>query len=97
MVSGGVSGDSLLVEDSGAKRRRRRRAVDDTYSPAMQLVWASPEEEQKAIQICGNNIACQFDYSVTKDESLANSTATGQMNFEEEQAVLGKYFFDVTK
>ena len=88
---GALPTDSLLVEDSGARRRRRRRAVDDDYNPTLEIVWDNPELEAKAIQICRDNIQCQFDFLSTKDESLANKTATSQMNFEEEQSVLGKY------
>ena len=89
-------GESLLVEDSGAKRRRRRRAVDDDYMPPTEINWPTPEEEAKAVQICKDNFACQFDFFSTKDESLANSTVSSQMNFEEEQSVLGKYYFEVS-
>ena len=56
----------------------------------MEIKWESPEDEAKAIQICGDNIECQFDYLSTKDESIANATATNQKKFEEDQAVLGK-------
>ena len=98
MFSGEVSvSDSLLVEDSGAKRRRRRRAVDDDYMAPTEINWETAEDEAKAVQLCKDNFQCQFDFFSTKDESLANTTASNQMKFEEEQAVLGKYYFNVPK
>ena len=57
----------------------------------MEIKWESPEDEAKAIQICKDNIQCQLDYLSTKDESIANATATSEKKFEEDQAVLGKY------
>ena len=80
----------MLVENSGAKRRRRRRAVDDDYRPITEIKWESAEDEAKALQICANNIQCQLDFLSTKDESLANATATSEKKFEDDQAVLGK-------
>ena len=89
--------DSLLIEDSGAKRRRRRRAVDDEYIAPTEIKWETPEDEAKAVQLCKDNFQCQFDLFSTKDESLANTTASNQIKFEEEQAVLGKHNFNVPR
>lgn len=49
----------------------------------------------RTIEICGNNKQCQFDYRITRKESIAKSTAAFTSKFEairEQLEKTGKYF-----
>ena len=80
----------LLIQDSGARQRKRRRRADSSYSPTLEMNWKTPEDEAKAIELCGNDLNCQFDYFVTKNEELANATLQMGQTFENDEAILGK-------
>ena len=47
---------------------------DPSFPVVTELVWDSPILQATAEAACGEDMKCLFDYSVTKDETLATNT-----------------------
>ena len=58
------------------------------YIPAFEPVFSSPELEQQANEICGNNELCIFDIAATGDVGIGSNT----MESVEEQERLKEQF-----
>ncbi len=61
---------------------------DVNYIPAFVPMFADPELEERAIDVCGDNKLCIFDIAATGDVNIGSSTVESV----EVQAVLKKQF-----
>ena len=52
------------------------------FKPIFVPTFDTPEEEQRANDICGDNEFCLFDISATKNDEIAISTMEGVVDFD---------------
>ena len=75
-----------LVELPNSPRNRQR----DVFVPQMEIKWNSTQEEANALQVCEKNFACEWDFYITGNATVAADTLATQSAFTDAMKILGK-------
>ena len=55
---------------------------DPSFRPIFEPTFENPEEQQRAVDICGDDQFCLFDVAATKDEEVGMATMQGVRDFD---------------
>ena len=59
-----------------------QRFRDPSFRPIFEPTFENPEEQQRAVDICGDNQFCLFDVAATKNEDIGMATMQGVRDFD---------------
>ena len=66
------------------------KTAGEAFTPMFEPIFADDATEARAVELCGDNLQCKFDFAATNDEDVAGATLEEANNVDNTNTNLGK-------